>query len=127
MALLQGMLLPDKAGPLFVEALCPTRVTPAGSSMPQQVRSHEHLAGMFTLGILRARGGYHIPSLRGLGLFPTPPSVPRLYQGRSMGSQGTLSSVMGWEAWVGGWQLPAFPRQASIKSLCKPGSHLLSL
>lgn len=77
MALLQGMLLPDEAGPLFVEALCPTRVTPAGSSMPQQVRSHEHPANMFTLGILRTRGGYHIPSRRGLGLFPVYTFSPR--------------------------------------------------
>lgn len=42
MALLQGMLLPEKAGPLFAEVLSPTRVTPVGSSMPQQVSAQEH-------------------------------------------------------------------------------------
>lgn len=102
MALLQDMLLPDKAGPLFVEALCPTRVTPAGSSMPQQVRSHEHPANMFTLGILRARGGSHIPSLRGPGYCSLlSPSIQDPHKGRSVESQHSALSGMGWAAWAG--------------------------
>lgn len=121
MALLQDMLLPDKAGPLFVEALCPTRVTPAGSSMPQQVRSHEHPANMFTLGILRARGGSHIPSLRGPGYCSLlSPSIQDPHQGRSVSALCPLRHGMGNLGW--GRQLPAFPRQASLESLCKPPS-----
>lgn len=85
MALLQGMLLPDKAGPLFAEVSRPTRVTPAGSSMPQQVRAHERLANMFTLGIFGARGGYHIPSLGVLGCSLLLLSVQFSHQGRSWG------------------------------------------
>lgn len=99
-ALLQGVLLPDKAGPLFAEVLCPTRVTPAGSSMPQQVRAHEHPANMFTLGISGARGGYHIPCLRGLGLFPASPFSPGPSP-RQVSGVSEHSATSGWAAWAG--------------------------
>lgn len=53
MTLLQGMLQPEKAGPSFAEVLSSTRVTPARSSMSQQVRA-QSTTSIFTLGIFGA-------------------------------------------------------------------------